>query len=100
MRHLPLIEARSHYGVAQLNADLREFAFPRYTSEDDQPKEPPKPRKPWTVEELLPPFARFEVDTMTSEQAKSLVEAFEDLPGWAQGCVPIDEARAIAGAPE
>lgn len=93
--HLPLIEARNHYGVAQLNADLREFAFPRYLNEDDAPKDPPKPRNPWTVEELLPPFARFDLDGMTIEQARSLVEAFESLPAWAQGCVPIDEARAL-----
>lgn len=98
---VPYIAARDAYPVAQLNADLREFAFPRYLEEeDDAPKEPPKPRNPWTVEELLPPFARFDLDGMTTEQARSLVEAFESLPAWAQGCVPIDEARVIAGATE
>jgi len=94
-KYLPMVEARRAYPVAQLNADLREFAFPRYTEESDQSKEPPKPRTPWTVEELLPPFAWFERDDMTLAQAKSLVDAFDRLPAWAQGCVPIDAARAL-----
>ena len=33
-QHLPRIEARHHYSVAQLTADFREMFFPRYLDPD------------------------------------------------------------------
>lgn len=103
-QHLPRIEARNHYGVAQLNADFREMFFPRFTAPDPDakaPEKPPRPRKPWTVDELLPPFAWFEEPTrlnLTQETASSLVAVFGRLPKWAQALAPIDAANATLDA--
>lgn len=100
-KHLPLIEARRHFPIARLTADLREFIMPRYTEPDPdekQPAKPPRARDPWSPLELLPFYASFGDDSMTLEQAESLVDAFDKLPAWAKAVAPIEAARkALAG---
>lgn len=94
--HLPLVEARRHLPIAQLEAVLREFITPRYTDDDpDEKKEPPRPRNPWDPLELLPPYASFGESRMTPEQARVLVEHCDALPSWVRGVAPIDEAKSI-----
>lgn len=100
-KHLPLIEARRHFPIARLTADLREFIMPRYTEPDPderQPAKPPRARDPWKPTELLPWYASFGEDDMTTEQAQSLVEAFDSLPEWARAVAPIAEARELLRA--
>ena len=99
-RHLPKVEARRHYSVAQLNADFREMFFPRYIGPDPngKPKEPERPRNVWRTEELLPPFAWMrdpEAVSMSVGAAESLAAVFDDLPAWARALAPIDAARAL-----
>lgn len=98
MRHLPLVEARKHFPIAQLTADVREFVFPRYT-DPEPPSEPPKARNPWTAAELLPWYASFgEAEQMTVEAAQALLDALDSLPSWARSVAPVDEAReALSG---
>lgn len=99
MEHLPIIEARKHYSTAQLNADLREFIFPRYTAPDPKqkgPPEPPRPRELWRVEELFPPFAWLEKPkAIPVDAAQALVHAFEHLPDWAQKLAPMGDAMNV-----
>lgn len=96
-QYLPLIEARAHYGVAQLNADFREMFFPRYLDPDpNESKVPPRRRQVWTPEELLPPFAWFDrPEPMPLEAAEALAAHFVALPAWAQKIAPISEARLV-----
>lgn len=100
--HLPIVEARRHYGVTQLLADFREMFFPRYLDPDPkgEPQEPPRRREPWTVEELLPPFAwlREPEPPMPHAAAVSLAAAYERLPAWAKALAPIDAAKGILAA--
>ena len=101
-RHMPLIEARKHYPIARLQADLREFIMPRYTEPDPdakEPEKPPRPRDPWDPLELLPFYASFGEDSITPQQAQSLVEAFDGLPEWAKAVAPIEAARALLSDP-
>lgn len=98
VRHLPLVEARKHYPLAQLTADVREFIFPRFTEDDPdaKPEKPPRPRKPWTAAELLPWYASFgEPERMSVEEAEALLDALDSLPMWAKAVAPVDEAREV-----
>ena len=102
LTHLPLIEARKHHPTAQLIADFREMFFPRYLDPDPDEKKdakPPRRREPWTVEETLPPPARYpKAPPMPQGAAEALVEHYETLPAWAKAIAPITEARAVLGA--
>jgi hypothetical protein len=99
---MPLVEARRHLPVAQLEAVVREFITPRYTDPDpNPPKEPPRQRKPWSPLELLPWYASFgEAEQMTPAQAESLAAAFDGLPEWCKAVAPIEDARALLSEPE
>lgn len=101
LQHLPRIEARKHYSTAQLNADFREMFFPRYLDPDPkgEPKEPPRRRKVWTPDELLPAYAYFDQpEPLPVGAAEALVASFEALPSWAQKIAPIAEAKAVLDA--
>lgn len=97
-KHLPLVEARKHYPIAQLTADVREFIFPRYTEDDpdEQSAKPPRARKPWSALEVLPWYASFgEAERMTLDEARILLEHLDGLPSWARSVAPVDEAREV-----
>ena len=101
LEHLPLVEARRHWSLARLNADLREFMMPRYTEPDPDQKEaakPPRARDPWRVDELLPWFAKLPEEPIPPEAAESLVAAFDHLPEWARTVAPIEAATAALTA--
>lgn len=94
-KHLPLVEARRHYPIAQLTADVREFIFPRYLNPEPS-SEPEKPRKRWTALEVMPWYASFgEPERMSVEQARVLLDNLDALPSWARSVAPVDEAREI-----
>jgi len=102
-QHLPRIEARHHYSVAQLTADFREMFFPRYLDPDPngEPKEPPRRRKHWQAEELLPPFAWFEEPeriSMTVGAAQTLLAVHDRLPRWARAVAPVATAKMLLNA--
>ena len=101
LENMPLIEARKHFPMAQLEAVIREFITPRYTEPDpNPPKEPPRARNPWSALELLPWFASFgEAEAMTPQQAESLVEAYDSLPEWARAVAPVEDAKALLAEP-
>jgi hypothetical protein len=104
MEHLPLVEARRHYPLAQLLADFREMFFPRYLdpSPTDEPKEPPRRRKAWSAEECLPYYAWFQPPVeinMSQQAAQTLVALYDRLPRWARALAPIEAATAVLQAP-
>lgn len=95
------MEARKHYPIAQLQAAFMEVFFPRYLTPDPDAKEPakpPRPRKPWTPEELIPYYASFgDTDPLPVEAARALLEHFDALPAWARELAPVTAAVAAAG---
>lgn len=102
LEHMPLVEARRHYPMARLQADLREFMMPRYLEpdpEEERNAKPPRARDPWDALELLPFYASFgEEPPITPVQAESLTAAFDRLPAWVRAVAPIEAARSALGA--
>lgn len=85
---LPRHWGRLAYPMAQLTADFREMFMPRLL-DPEAPKEAPKPRLPWTVEECLPPFAVSPVagPRLSPELARLLLRHRAALPSWAEPLV-------------
>jgi hypothetical protein len=93
---LPRHWGRLSWPMAQLTADFREMFFPRML-EPEPPTEPAKPRIPWTVDELLPPFADppTEAATVPEHLRRLLLNHRAHLPTWA---VALVDWRRIEGS--
>lgn len=89
---LPRYWGKLAWPLAQLSVDFREMFFPRHL-EPEPPKEPPKPRRPWTVRELLPPFADWPLSSPFGPRAtRLLLSARDTLPAW---CAEAVEWEAL-----
>lgn len=94
-RALPRYWGKLAWPLAQLAADFREVVMPRYL-DPEPPKEPPKPREPWTVRELLPPFADWPLASPYGPEARRLLlEARDTLPSWCVAAVDWAELEAV-----
>lgn len=92
---LPLIEARRHYGIAKLAADVKNLMGGKPARDTPSDKLVPLDRL-YTADEELPFYAYFDAPaSMDVATARDLVDSVRDLPIWAREIAPLDEARRI-----
>jgi len=105
LHHLPLIEARRHYPLAQLEATILNMMGGKGdVDEHGREKKPEKPPKPahllWTPQERLAFYASFGeaakvTPGMSRETAQDIIDNLSEAPAWALHLVPLDEAKRV-----
>lgn len=100
-RHLPDVEARFAWPVAQLEATVRNMMGGKSEPDDDAPL--PDPSERYSPAELLPPWARPEwvaelisVNNVTREAATDFFRNVQSVPSWALTIAPLNRFKQAA----
>ena len=96
-KHMPLIEARKHYPIARLHADVLNRTGGKPDPNEEDKGKVVRPESQYTAEELLPWYAYFDEPQarMSVATARDLVNNVRHLPAWARDVAPIEEARRL-----
>ena len=98
MEHLPLVEMRKHYPIAQLEASIKNMMGGKPDGSDEGKSIPPE--RLYNALELLPWYARPEgVEasvTIPVQAARDFLGNLKDVPSWVIEIAPLEAIKRAA----